>query len=97
MNYRLVFRHLGAVAFLVALGMLFCVPFGFGETPGERAGLTGLWISVGITLLIGGVLRWFGRRSTGELFQREAIAVVVLSWLLVIFLGTFPYLLRVSL
>ncbi len=96
MNYRLVLRQLGAVAFLVALGMLLSMPFAFEhplkETPGERAGLFGLSCSIAVAVCVGFVLRRLGRRPSGELFQKEAIAVVVLSWFLVTFLGALPYL-----
>ncbi len=92
MDYRLVFRHLGSVAFLIGLAMCICLPWGLvGHF--ERRGVFGLSLSILLCIVVGVILRKIGRKSSGELFQKEAIAVVVLSWLLVSVLGALPYIL----
>lgn len=47
--------------------------------------------SSGLTLLFGAMCWWIGRRASGTLFRREALAIVGLSWLLTGFFGSLPY------
>jgi Trk-type K+ transport system membrane component len=40
---------------------------------------------------VAGLLRFLGRKATGQLFRKEAMAVVGLSWVLATVLGAFPF------
>ncbi len=58
----------------------------------ERAGADGLLISMAISMVVGTALMLTGRRHRrGPLFQKEAMAVVGLSWVLATILGALPY------
>ncbi len=58
----------------------------------EVAGARGLLLSMGISMVVGLVLRMIGRSAQGgHLFQKEAMAIVGLSWLLATVLGALPF------
>ena len=101
MNLRLVSRLLGVVALLIGGAMIFSLPWASPKL-GLRLGLEppvdfetrGFWalsISIVICGLVGGLLMWLGRKRTGRLFRKEAMAVVGLSWVLATVLGALPY------
>jgi trk system potassium uptake protein TrkH len=80
--------------------MAFSIPFAFPalnrtDAPGaegfETAGATALLASMGVCLVLGLVLRRLGGRPSGPLYQKEAMAIVGLSWLLATVLGALPY------
>ena len=82
--------------------MSFCLPFAFpilanrthlpAAESFERAGAHGLLWSMAISMCVGGALRFFGRHGRGKtLYQKEAMAIVGLSWLLATVLGALPY------
>ena len=57
----------------------------------EMEGFFGLVYSSLICLAFGCVFLVIGRRATGRLFRKEAMAIVGLSWLLATFLGALPF------
>ena len=58
----------------------------------ETRGAVALLQSMAICMLVGGGLRWIGRRHRGgPLYQKEAMAIVGLSWVLATVLGALPY------
>ncbi len=58
----------------------------------EVSGALGLLQSTAISLCVGFVLFLFGRRHRGgQLYQKEAMAIVGLSWVLATVLGALPY------
>ena len=81
--------------------MLFSLPFALPAISGsphqdfalnERRGVIALLQSMMICIVIGLVLRWLGRGSRpGTLYQKEAMAVVGLSWILATILGALPF------
>lgn len=81
--------------------MAFGIPFAFPalahrtDLPGapefETAGATALLTSMAICLFLGVVLRRLGRGRSGQLYQKEAMAIVGLSWLLATVLGALPF------
>ncbi|MGB7348091.1 MAG: TrkH family potassium uptake protein [Pirellulaceae bacterium] len=82
--------------------MSFCLPFAFPTLANrthlppaeavEGAGARGLVWSMAISMVVGGALRFLGRNGRGKtLFQKEAMAIVGLSWLLATVLGALPY------
>lgn len=106
MNYRLVGKLLGLICFLMGLTMLMCTPFAFpafgchtdslveySDLEVESRGLMALIISTLISFAASGVLLYLGKNSRGNIFLREAMAVVGLSWVLATVLGAFPFIL----
>lgn len=95
MNYSLVCRLLGIVAWLIGITMLFSVPWAWpalgGQSTTEWGGIFALVNSTLVCLAVGGGLRWYGRGSELSIFRKEAMAVVGLSWVLATVLGAFPY------
>ena len=81
--------------------MLFSLPFALPAVSGssdqgfsvnEQRGVIALLQSMAICISIGLFLRWIGRGSRpGTLYQKEAMAVVGLSWILATILGALPY------
>jgi len=58
----------------------------------ETQGAKGLLLSMAISMMVGAGLRVLGRRHRGgQLFQKEAMAIVGLSWVLATVLGALPY------
>lgn len=57
----------------------------------EKAGFNALVFSSITCLLVGALLMSLGRGSKVQLFRREAMAIVGLSWILATFLGALPF------
>ncbi len=103
MNLRLVAKLLGIVSLLIGATMIFSLPWaipslGTRDAAGitvtgefEIRGFCALSRSVVFCFLIGGGLWLWGRKSQGQMFRKEAMAVVGLSWLMATFLGALPY------
>lgn len=95
MNYRLLSKLLGLIANLVGGTMVFSLPWAFMEgdwsMPRERDGFLGLVAAIAVCLIVGGILRRLGRDAEGQLFRKEAMAVVGLSWVLATVLGGLPF------
>lgn len=96
MNYRLLCRLLGLIAILIGATMVFSLPWAFLEgdwaNPRERSGFLGLVAAIAVCLVVGAFLRRLGRSAQGQLFRKEAMAVVGLSWVLATVLGGLPFL-----
>ncbi|MDR1384722.1 MAG: TrkH family potassium uptake protein [Planctomycetaceae bacterium] len=93
MNFRLVIKLLGAVCIALGVAMAFSIPWtwiGGGEGY-DRNGILGLLMSMSICFVAGTFFYGIGRKAQATLFRREAIAVVVFSWILAAILGAFPY------
>ncbi|OHB73273.1 MAG: hypothetical protein A2V70_20235 [Planctomycetes bacterium RBG_13_63_9] len=87
---------LSLVAVLIGGSMAFSLPwalpaFGGQWGPNEKDGFYGLLAAMAICFAIAGGLRYLGRRSSGQLFRKEAMAVVGLSWVLATVLGALPF------
>lgn len=97
MNWMLLCRMLGMLGMLVGGSMVFSLPWAFpllGETEiFETEGFRGLIASMVLSLLIGGGLFLIGRRETGVVLRKEALAIVGLGWILSGLLGSLPFLL----
>ncbi|NLE40128.1 MAG: TrkH family potassium uptake protein [Pirellulaceae bacterium] len=96
MNLALLCRLLSLVAVLIGGCMAFSLPWAMpvlgGEWEYERAGFLGLLGSMAVCFAVGALLRFLGRDASGQLFRKEAMAVVGLSWVLAALLGALPYL-----
>jgi trk system potassium uptake protein len=100
-NYPLLFRVLGSICLLIGGSMSFSLPFAFpalaDRTHLDRAeefevrGAIALLESMAICIFVGVGLRWLGRHRSGALYQKEAMAIVGLSWVLATILGALPF------
>jgi trk system potassium uptake protein TrkH len=97
MNYPLVARLLGNIAWLIGGAMLFSIPWAWPALGGgeafETRGVFALLGSVVVCAGVGGVLRHLGRGSRLNLYRKEAMAVVGLGWVMATLLGAVPFLL----
>jgi trk system potassium uptake protein TrkH len=104
MNYRLLSRTVGVVCLLIGASMTLSLPWAFpflGVRNGlesqaqqfEWRGFLALLASVIVSLCVGGGLIKLGGKMRGELYRKEAMATVGLSWALATVLGGLPYLL----
>lgn len=106
MNFRLVVKLLGMICLLIGVTMLFCLPWAFpfvghhtdsivpqNELKFEGRGFAALLLSFIISITAGTILYCCGRKAKGQIFLREAMAIVGLSWVLATILGSLPFLL----
>jgi trk system potassium uptake protein len=97
MHWLLLCRMLGLLGMLVGASMVFSLPWAFpllGETDTfEADGFKGIILSMVVCLVIGGGLYLIGRRETGVVLRKEALAIVGLGWILSGILGSLPFLL----
>lgn len=104
MNIRLLCKLLGVLSVLIGAFMLLSLMWAlprFGHRTDvtlapeqfESWGFLGLLFSTLISMGIGGLLYTVGRHSQGELYRKEAMAVVGLSWVLATILGALPFVL----
>jgi trk system potassium uptake protein TrkH len=103
MNLRLVARQLGIISLLISATMLCSLPWAFSPTgPAaedggstaasmEWRGFTAILCSISVCLLVGLLLIRWGRQATGQLYRKEAMAIVGLSWFLATLLGALPF------
>ena len=90
MNYRLVGKYLGH--FVCAVGVLMIPSAAWAVYFGEWRVLAAFVASIAISLAVGaGLARW-GVNAKGQMFQREALGLVGVAWLVVAALGALPYL-----
>lgn len=96
MNWLLLSRMLGLLGMLVGGSMAFSLPWAlpvFGQAPEfEVGGFWGLVFAILGSLALGGTLYGIGRRETGTILRKEALAVVGLGWIFAGILGSLPYL-----
>ena len=90
MNFRVVIHLVSFLVLLLAIvmGIVATLSWLMGD---PRAVWLGMWISAGITLLIGGIM-WATTRVSIDLSRREGIGIVVFGWLFATVLGILPFL-----
>ena len=99
MNKALLCKMLSLVAMLIGGSMAFSLPWAFpafragGVWQHESRGFFGLLGSMAVCFAVGGCLRYVGRKSNEQMFRKEAMAVVGLSWVMATVLGALPYVL----
>jgi len=105
MNYRLLCRLLSIVCLIIGVTMIFSLPWAWpslGRRTAEEFqqfetyGFFGLIYSILLSISCWAILWSIGKNAKGELYRREAMAVVGLSWLIATLLGAMPYLLSGS-
>lgn len=108
MNYRLLSRTLGIICLLFSITMLFSLPWAHpslgwrahldppaaSTSAFEVRGFLALLLSSLISAILGAMLLGLGWKSRGQqLFRKEAMATVGLSWILATVIGALPFLL----
>jgi len=95
LNLPLLSKLLGLVAMLIGGSMAFSLPWALpafdGNWQHERRGFWALLLSLVVCFAVGGLMRFLGRRTSAQLFRKEAMAVVGLSWILATVLGALPF------
>jgi len=95
MNFPLLSKLLGLVAMLIGGSMAFSLPWALplfgGDWRHERRGFWALVLSMVLCFGVGLLMRFLGRKTSAQLFRKEAMAVVGLSWVLATLLGAFPF------
>ena len=89
MNYRLVAKYIGYFSFAIGLvmlpSMLWAVFFK------EWEALSAFALSIAVACVLGGALAIAGRSAPEQMWQREALTLVSVSWIVAAFLGAFPF------
>lgn len=107
MNYRIVGKLLGIICLLIGISMILCLPWawkGLGHHTDsivefsqlesfEWRGFFALSCSTLICFAVSGLFFYLGRKAKGQIFLREAMAIVGLSWVLATVLGAMPFML----
>lgn len=89
MNYRTVAKYLGQ--FAAAAGALLLLPALWAAYFREWHAFAAFFGGIALTGLFGGALYLVGRTSKAPMYQRESLALVGLSWLVVAGVGALPY------
>ncbi len=79
----------GAFASCLGIGLL------YGENLRDRSPQAFL-ITIGISLILAGILHLLGRKGEAKLFRREALCAIGLSWFFATLIGAIPYLLTIE-
>ena len=97
MNKPLLCKLLSLVAMLIGTSMVFSLPWALPVCGGiwqyEGKGFFSLLGAMLICFAAAAGLRYLGRGTGGQLFRKEAMAVVGLSWVMATLLGALPYIL----
>ncbi len=100
MNFRTLSRSLGIIALLIGIVMIFSLPWASpslgrrtaqGLNHFELRGFLALLASIVVSIVVGLLFMWGGRNNKGQMFRKEAMAVVGLSWILATVLGALPF------
>jgi len=89
MNRLLIAKNLGILLMIFSGTMLFMVPFALWFQEWEQ--LFQIGKSIAFSAIFGFLLYLTGRHAGGDLYRREALALVGLSWLAVAALGALPF------
>lgn len=89
MNYRLVSKYLGYVSGAISVVML--LPLVWALYFREIEAFWSIVLAAGASGIVASLLSFAGHGAKTTMHQREALALVGISWLLVAVLGSFPY------
>jgi len=96
MNYRIIAKYLAIVCLIIGASMTLSLPYTLPAAAGNKAmswsALGGLVGAAAVSIVVGGLLWVAGRNATGQLFRKEAMATVGLSWIVAGLLGALPFL-----
>ncbi|RKX34609.1 MAG: TrkH family potassium uptake protein [Verrucomicrobia bacterium] len=93
MNYSLVLRLLSAILFALAIAFVGClaVALVYSGQPGEERAVRGFALSILLSSGIGLGFYLFGRKGPSRFFQKEALCVIGVGWILASLIGALPY------
>lgn len=93
MNFGIIFKLLGVIAFTLALAFLIC--FGVSLLPSpissEPVAERGFLVCAALSAAIAIMLVWAGRGSSVRMFRKEALCVIGTGWILATLIGALPY------
>jgi trk system potassium uptake protein TrkH len=85
MNFRLISKYLSLVCLIIGVSMMLSLPCALPVMAGgdsiEWRGALGLLGAAAVCILFGALLWLAGRKAKGNLFRKEAMAIVGLSWI----------------
>jgi len=90
LNYKVVVFFIGTLLFFNGGLMLFSSLVSYIYKDGVTFEIT---LAALLVISIGSILILFGRQHNKQIFKREGYLIVSLGWLLMVFSGTFPYIL----
>jgi hypothetical protein len=95
MNYRAVFLFLSVIAAFLGVGMALCLPWGLevlgGDWRWEARGVEGLLKGAATAFAAALAFYLIGRGADStRLYRKEAIAIVVLGWIVAIIISSAP-------
>lgn len=98
MNTCIIYKLLSKVLLVLAGAFGLCLIAGAlnGEHLIEDHSMQAFVMSIGISLVLAGVFHWLGRKGRQQMFRREALCLIGLSWLLATLIGAIPYILIVE-
>jgi trk system potassium uptake protein TrkH len=95
MNYRLLARLLGIITGAIGISFILCLGVALyyvrGD-PAEGVAIHGFTTSACIAMLLTLLLEVLGRKARRQLFNKEAVAVIGLGWMVATAVGALPYL-----
>jgi len=89
MNYRLVAKYLSHLTGAIGLLMIPSALWAWGLSEGDALGAFGK--SIAVALALGAALAALGHKAPDRMFQREALALVGLGWLVAAVVGALPF------
>ena len=89
MNYRILLKYLGFIC--IAIGASMTPAIAWALYLGESGGLRSLTLSLAISLSIGIALSLAGRGAPARIYEREAIGLVGVTWIVACWLGSLPF------
>ena len=89
MNYRTIAKLLGLL--LIGISIFMATSIIFAVSSDGMRSVTTFVISTLLTVAAGSALYLVGRKETGTIHAREAVAVVTLGWFAVSFFGAIPF------
>lgn len=89
-NHRLIFKTVSVILLFEGLAML--LPFGFACYFHETSSATSFFCTLVVCIVFGETMRRVVKKTEKKIKTREGYFVVIVSWLVVILVGSMPYL-----
>jgi trk system potassium uptake protein len=94
MNYRLLARLLGIITGAIGLSFVVCLGVAYYYSrvdPAENVAMNGFAMSAYAAMMLTLLFEFLGRKAKSQLFNKEAIAVIGLGWVVATIIGALPY------
>jgi trk system potassium uptake protein len=96
MNYPVLFRLLGSVAWVLTIALIVSLGVAVSFGDGFSAAIRGFLFSVAVSASLALILGALGRNARDRIFRKEALCVIGLGWVMASFIGALPYLATVD-